>query len=688
MLGWYSQGVVSNRPRNPGPAQPSKAVTAAHRIGWGDRAARRVVFWLGLILLAGVAAYSNSFDGVFVLDDEPPLNALRMAASPFDTVRGSTRPIVDFTLAVNYALGGMNPWGYHLLNLAVHLGAAIVLFDLLRRSLLLGQRENAKIGAASIAGAVALLWVVHPLNTQAVTYVIQRAESMVVLFYLATLYALLRGATAQSKRSAITWCGVSVMCSALGMGTKQVMVTAPIAALLFDATCVAGSWREALRRRWMLHTVLAMTWVVLLALGVVAQLGLSSTSGGATSTTGDVSAGFGVVKHSWWQYLITQAAVILHYLKLVFVPWPLTFDYAWPAAKNVAQVWPELVCVSLLGLVALTLLWAKPRVGFVAVLFFLVLAPSSSFVPLLDVAFEHRMYLPTAAVLTLLVTGLASYLNESWTKQRAAAAAVVLTLVVAALGLMTHQRNADYTDAGRLWQSVLRTQPDHARAHNNLALLLASQNQCNEAIAHLTRSIEIDASSAESWFNFGTVLRQSGDRDRAAACLNIAIRLDPHHGRALGNLSLLLLDTRDWPGAEQAADAALKLDAGDPIANYAKGAAITAQRGASEESAQWYRRGLERGDYAPSLYGLGLWELSNRRLTQAELLLQKAVNMQPNSPDYLHALGIALVTQGKAIEAARAFESALRIDPSYAPARADLQKTLMLLQRRSGAGTK
>src|SRR3989338_2627471 len=160
----------------------------------------RPLRWQGLlfpllIVVAGLAAYHNSFSGVFTLDDASGIihNVRIRHLWPPSYLTHTTRPLADLTFALNYALGGLNPISYHLVNLAIHLAAALVLYGLIRRTCLT-ERLRARWGttASTLAVAVALLWVVHPLTTQAVTYIVQRAEALMALGYLGTLYSVVR----------------------------------------------------------------------------------------------------------------------------------------------------------------------------------------------------------------------------------------------------------------------------------------------------------------------------------------------------------------------------------------------------------------------------------------------------------------------------------------------------------------
>ena len=250
-------------------------------------------FLSALIVAATVAVYCGSFSGPFVFDDvaaileNPTIRRLwplgPVLSPPHElglTVNG--RPVLNFSLALNYAASGAAVWSYHALNLLIHSCAGLALFGVVRRTLGLDPgpaTEGTERDANMTALAIALLWVVHPLQTAAVTYTVQRAESLAGLFYLLTLYAFLRSAGCQlivdnrledGARGASggecagerAWLVGSAAACALGMATKETMVSAPVIVLLFDRTFVAGSFAEAWRQRWRYHGSLAATWLL------------------------------------------------------------------------------------------------------------------------------------------------------------------------------------------------------------------------------------------------------------------------------------------------------------------------------------------------------------------------------------------------------------------------------------------
>ena len=328
-----------SRPENAQISEPVKTGAATHSGGGDSPVPRRrpdgTVLALGCALFAvTIAAYCRTFGVPFIFDDlpsivdNPSIRHLRTAFLPPGDSTVGGRPVLNASLAVNYAVSGLAVWSYHALNVAIHALAGLVLFGIVRRTL--AARMD---GSATLVGfCAALVWALHPLLTESVTYVIQRGESLMGLFLLLTLYCLIRGA-ASAGRAAKYWYGLSVATCLLGMGTKEVMVSAPLVALLYDRTFLSGSYREAWRRRRWVYAGLAATWLILPFLVI-------STHG----RNGSAGYGQGVTPVA---YALTQFPAIVHYLRLSFWPFPLIFDYgsAWRrrlhGSLSAAFSWPS-----------------------------------------------------------------------------------------------------------------------------------------------------------------------------------------------------------------------------------------------------------------------------------------------------------------------------------------------------------
>lgn len=525
---------------------------------WGPYAAALA------ILLAGGMAYADSFHGPFVFDDLPTivenasvrqLRELRAVLSPPAASATARRPLVNLSFAINYALGGLDVVGYHAFNLAVHLLAALTLFGVVRRSLLLSGSKLAPKSTA-LAAIVALVWAVHPLDTEAVTYITQRTESLASLFYLLTLYAAIRAAT--SDRS-LPWRVVSVAACLAGMACSEVVLSAPLIVLLYDRLFLSSSFREIRVRRGGFYLALAATWLL------PAWIAFGAGARGASPDVGQ-TIGMG-------EYAATQLVAIPHYLRLCFWPRPLVFDYGADVITAPAQVAPAALLTAIL--IAATLLGLRffPRLGFLGVCFFALLAPSSSFFPAdAQTMAEHRMYLALAAVATLAVLGGAWLFEKLLVRLtrpevRQTLAIVAAGSIVLVLVFQTLLRNRDYRSGLALWQDTVDKRPHLARAHSALAAeylqpanLNASEaireatraielhpdagaylNRGNaylirgrdaDALADFTRSIELKSEFAPSYYNRGSALLHLGRLEEALADFDRAIDLAPEFGAA------------------------------------------------------------------------------------------------------------------------------------------------------------
>jgi protein O-mannosyl-transferase len=566
-------------------ARPDTACSTAETARCGWRLAPL------LLITATIAAYSNSFGGPFIFDDESwivknsaiqRLWPIQSWLLPSQANCSSSRPVIALTLAVNYALGGTHVWGYHAVNLAIHALAALTIFGILRRTLTL-PKLAARFGSAAtpLALAVATLWAIHPLQTQAVTYIVQRCESLMGLFYLLTLYCVIRGA---ASRRPGWWHFAALTTCLLGMATKEVMVTAPLVVLLYDRTFLSGSFRGALRARCGLYVGMAASWAV--AAGLLT----------ATRFYGG-TAGFAVKTFTWWSYLQTQCGVLVHYLKLALWPTGLCLDYAWPATRTLAEIAPlSLLSAGLLALSGWALV-KRPAIGFLGAWFFIILAPSSSIVPIADAAFDHRMYLPLAAVITAVVLG--GYLAGRWLVERGAAslrtvqisAAGLAASAVVALGMLTFHRNRDYHDAVSIWQDTVAKRPNNARAHSNLACGLIHQSRFDEAIVECHKALRLSPGYAEAHNNLGYALCRQHRFAEALPYLQMALELKPDYADAYHNLGVALAGRGNMYEAMLHYQTALELDPKHVEAHVSFGDALAGQ-GHYDEAMLHYQEAL------------------------------------------------------------------------------------------------
>lgn len=548
-----------------------------------------------------MAAFANSFSGVFVFDDRTAIVANRFIRTPWpltDAMRAprntalAGRPIASLSFALTYLLAPAdardvftagpradgttidrfqrNLWSYHATNVCIHVFTALALFGVARRTLRAAALASPFGSQADVVAlAVATIWVVHPLTTAAVTYIVQRTEALMGLWYLLTLYCAIRArecsafavlrspfheprtsnherrTTNHERRTINYWVVAAIVFCVLGMGTKETFVTAPVMVMAWDFLMLDAPWRTILVRRWPLYAGLAATWVVLAVI--------------IASAPRAASVGFGLEGVSAWAYLVTQAGVIAHYLRLAFLPWPLSVDYEWPIASSLREARvPGLIVIAL---VAATLWGVRRRKAwsFAGVWFFLILAPTSSVVPIVtEVAADHRMYVPLMSLIAFTALGAIFVCRDRtsdrserhglkaapYNHPRARIAVVAIAAVLALmLGTLTRVRNADYSSQERLYAQTVEARPTSARARSNLASVLIEQGRTSEAEPLLRDAIRLKPDYPDAYANLAVANVVQGRSQDALPLFERAVALAPdrteiwrNYAEALGSV--------------------------------------------------------------------------------------------------------------------------------------------------------
>jgi tetratricopeptide (TPR) repeat protein len=694
----------------------------------------------GIIILAVLAAYWNSLSGPFIFDDAigitdnatirhlwPVWQALTPPhGMPDDGARPvAGRPIANFSLAVNYAFGGLDVTGYHVFNLLVHLLAALTLFGIVRRTLAsrlatrgfqisdlkskilkgsaTAQSEISNLKSEILEGTpptllalgVALLWALHPLQTEAVTYISQRAESLMGLFYLLTLYCFVRSTDETGERleargqwseaggrnpdatqplssrpsplASRLWQAASILSCLLGMASKEVMVSAPLMVLLYDRTFVAGTFREAWAKRRLFYGALAATWLLL---GFLV----------ATTHGRGGSAGFGV-NITWWPYALTQFRAIAHYLQLSVWPAPLVFDYGTPLATGAMEIVPYAMIVLLLVIGTAVALWRWPVVGFFGCWFFAILAPTSSVVPVATQTMaEHRMYLALVPLAVLVVLGLYSWLGRR--------SAVIFLALAVGLGCVTVRRNEDYRSALAIWSDTVAKCPDNGRAHDQLGnALIKIPGRVLDAIAEFETAVQLDPDSSKTHNNLGNVLLNvPGRLPEAIAQFEAALRLNPDSAEMHYNLGNALLNA---PGRSSDAiaqyEAALRLNPDSVETHINLGNALFNMPGRLPDAIAQYEAAVQLAPgSAKAHYDLGNALLNAPgRSVDAIAEFQAALRINPDSAETHLNYGTALIDMpGRLPDAIAQFEDAVRLDPDSVEARINLGIALLKIPGR------
>jgi len=396
-----------------------------------------------LIAISTFLVYSNTFYASFHFDDAQNIvenYSIRNLGNWIDIIRGH-RGVAMLTFAINYAMGGLNVVGYHIVNLVIHITNGILVYFLIFLTLtrigILGIDFKSVPKAKKIAIYTALLFAVHPIQTQAVTYIVQRMESLASMFMLIGLLLFIKGTETSKTASRVLLYGAAVVSYLLGFKSKEIAITLPAIIILYDYCFLSEGNLKKLVSRWPIYGVLL---VILVFLAAPTFTGLQETPGEAVSagfgvqgitsnpqnTPGEVvSAGFGVQGITPKEYLFTQFNVLIYYITLLFVPVNQNLDYDFPVSKGLFEVpvvnqgtvlnipLPPpiislIIILTIIGFALYLLTRHASRIthqgrliAFFILWFFIILSPSSSFIPIIDVIFEHRLYLPSVGFFVL-----------------------------------------------------------------------------------------------------------------------------------------------------------------------------------------------------------------------------------------------------------------------------------------------
>jgi len=470
---------------------------------------------LTLTLLA-VLIYSNAFSAAFHFDDIPNIvdnPQIKHLANLLDL--SGSRYVGFLTFALNYRFGGLSVFGYHLVNLLIHITNGTLVYALV---LLLFRAAHtppltppaSRVSAApAIALSAALLFIAHPIQTQAVTYIVQRFASLATLFYLLTVLCYLkwRLSSSDSKRRHL-WYAAAFIATILGMKTKEITFTLPFMLLLVEAVFFGPPTRKQ--------------WLALIPFFLTLPIIPLSRPG----ALGEGEAGFArdAFALSRPDYLFTQCRVIMTYLRLLVLPVDQNLDYDYPASHSlfVPPVFFSFLFLSALFAAAVYLLWfsrraaADPRlrlIGFGVLWFFITLSIESSIIPIRDVIFEHRLYLPSAGLFLAVGTAALGYADRArvW-------AAIGIGMVVLIFSVLTYERNHVWMDEASLWTDVIRKSPSKARGHNNLGNALEDDGRLDKALQEYKTAIAIDPAYATAYYNLGLFYYHHAEPSMALPC--------------------------------------------------------------------------------------------------------------------------------------------------------------------------
>lgn len=504
---------------------------------------------VGLLIVIGVAVFANSLQGAFVFDDLSFVNEQVLGAGSWDWLLAENerpikgRPLVGLSFVANYALGGERVAGYHVFNIAVHVACGVMLFGVVRQSLArFAPRATPGQSNTAFAFACSLLWMIHPLQTECVNYLSQRTESMAGLFMLGAFYCAIRS---DEEAGRINWVFLAGAASWAAAFCKEIAAVGPLLILLYDLTFRGESPSELARRRGPVYLAALSSWIPLAAL---MHFQPRATTLGANA---DVTVA---------QYAMNQLVMIVEYIKLAVWPNSLLLDYGRPWNAPWLQVALCAVAVASLLMLVAVAYRRIPAVGFLAVSAVLLLAPTSSLIPInTEVGAERRMYLPLAALSVLFVWGFSRAVDTGcrrfriWkqtreTEQpawlRPTATCLLLCLIAVPLAARTIARNEDYRSPVRLWTQAVEHRPENHRAWGNLALEW-QQFDARTGARVFESVLERWPEDSIAQFEVASHHADRGEVAEAIRGFRRTVELDPTHDEATRRLVWLLATCED-----------------------------------------------------------------------------------------------------------------------------------------------
>lgn len=482
------------------------------------------------ICCLGIIAYSNTFFNSFHLDDFSSItdNLAIQNINNFGNIWNfwPTRFVTYLSVAMNFRFGGLDVFGYHLFNLLVHLISAILLWWLVLLTFATPTMKNDSLKpyAQLIAFFASLVFLLHPIQTQPVNYIIQRAVLLATCFFIASLALYVKARLIleennQRKNWKIFYF-TAILSACLSMFSKEMAITLPITIILYEFFF----FRAKGSTRWKYAApFLALVLIIPLTMWLSRSVNIREMH----------RVEEGPVIITAWHYFLTQLRVIVTYIRLLFIPVNQNLDYDYPIAKAFFEV-P--VILSLLLILAILSICIKLRdkkrlASFGIAWFFITLLPESSFIPIQDVIFEHRLYLSMAGFSMVLVSVVFYLFGAKRDRQ----AIIALCFLIICYGIITYQRNKIWNSEFTLWSDVLLKSPQKARPYLSRGTVYQRESKFDQAISDYAKAIELKPDYADAYYNRGLTYNDKGDYNRAISDYTKAIEIDHSNAKFYNN---------------------------------------------------------------------------------------------------------------------------------------------------------
>jgi len=607
---------------------------------------RKKLTFLGLaaIVLLGLVVYSNILHAPFVFDDYKVVLDSEAVKNVNTALRNlsnnNTRYLVDISFALNYAAGGVKPFGYHLVNNLIHVANALLVYWLVILTFQTPAMSNVRLSGKFIAFASAFVFVSHPIQTQAVTYVSQRFASMATLFYLLSMIMYVKSSLVTIEKAEdrshrydaknLALYGISLVSAVFAMKSKEIAFTLPVMIMLYEfsffrASAFYKNRRQRVKRFLYLLPLLLTVLIIPLSMMDFAKP-VENFAEHITATSRDTH------NISRLDYLLTEFRVIVTYLRLLVFPLKQSIDYTYPVFHSFMQLQIFLSFLLLLTIFSLGIyLFYRSRssspglrlIAFGIFWFFATLSVESSIIPIRDIIFEHRLYLPSVGFFIAVIASIEYFI-------RGPKAKISLVIVcVAILSVSTYNRNKIWQDPQILWEDVLDKFPTNVRAHNALGVIYKNDSKYDKAVEQFQKILTINSEYPLAYYNLGDIRLKLGDYEGAIKYFKKALTLKLSHNFYLDTLTSLAIAYSEMGDSQNAVanfeEAIILYPA--VVSPYNNLGRQYIKMGEADLAIQVLEKGLRIRETPHLYYNLALaYDLKNDK-AKSELMKQKAMRM-------------------------------------------------------------
>jgi protein O-mannosyl-transferase len=617
--------------------------------------------WLVIIIL-GLAIYGQTFGFNFVFDDNYLILNTPYIRS-FDTINQiwailpKTRMIGVYSFALNYFIDQAHPQGYHIFNFLIHLlavGLVWALADLLFRITKFSQGGLTK----ELPFIIAVLFLVHPCQTQAVTYISQRFESMATVFYLASIYCYLRGRISSSGNHSVFLFVCSAGFAILGIFTKEVAVTIPLMVLAAEFILFNRKPRLSIIVLGVIFACLFMKIVRTDFISIYFHFTAPSES-----HDGDIITG--------GKYVLTQMRVFLTFMRLLILPIDQNLDYDYPLSTGLLNPPLTLAGLSLIGFITFLIFKLRKQWPLISFgLAWILITFSINTAPRSNVIFEHKLYLISFGFFLAAVCALSIII-----KNRKILFGILTTLI-AVLSLLSFLRNQVWKNELTLWNDVVQKSPHKARPYEGLGIAYGMQGDLIRALLNFNRAIEINPNYSQAYGNRGNAYLKLGDYTQANADLNKAIALNPGYAQAYANRGNVYAAQGHFDQALSDYNKAIEIDPNyadayvdrnniSPDSFYDRGLSFAKQGNFTQAMSDFNNAIKINPDYAKAYINRGNIYSQQGDFTQALADFNKAIKIDPNITEVYTNRGTLYAQQGSFAYALSDYDKAITIDPGF-----------------------